>query len=125
MKKEEAIQMANRILAGEKPITKMVKVDKYTFPALFKDGKMFTLDGKTPVNYPIYHKYDKGDGSELSQQEKDYNFRLTEVTEQHNSEIESLKETIKKLDIKYQACSNILERLRKSLWSYIAFRLKI
>lgn len=123
---KDPIKMADDIINGvNSQSVKTITFIKYQFPALIRDGKMYTLDGKTVVQYPIYYKYDNGNGSELSKAEIDYNFGFSKLIIEHEAEINEYKYQLNRLDTKFQACSNILERLRKSFWQYILFRFKV
>lgn len=105
--------------------TEIVKMTKWTFPSLMVNDKYYMLDRSQTVSTAYYVKFTKENDEELSQQEKDYNWRIHELMKIHDSDNESLKYELHRMTIKFEACSNILERLRGSVWKYILFRLKI
>lgn len=109
--------------------TSIKKVIRYSFPSVFKNGKLRNLDGTKELTAPVYHIYANEHNME--------GFSIEEIKYIHSSdalmkyyaiekkEMDALKRQLEKMTTKYQACENILERLRKSVWAYIAFRFKL
>jgi len=97
---------------------------KYTFPCIKHNGKLWNLDMDTIMQYPAYHKFAEKE-TDLTQREQDHLLRVDAIRDEYEKEVFDIQEQLDRMTIKYQACSNILERLRSSFWQYILFRFKI
>jgi hypothetical protein len=102
----------------------MMQVNKYTFPALKHNGKYYSLSMDKIVMHSTYHIYAKKIG-DLPMEEQEYCWKVARYNEYHALDVAELRAQIERWKVKAEAANNIIERLRNSVWTYIAFRFKI